>query len=172
MSNFKKALDKVLKNEGGYVNDPDDAGGETYKGVARNLWPKWEGWQIIDSTPKYNLDFNQDLQSLVADFYRKNFWLDINADIIKNDEVATSIFDFAVNAGAKTAVKLAQKVVDAVEDGELGVKTAEAINAMDPEKFLAGYQLAKIARYVAICKNKPSNRKFFFGWVCRTLELN
>lgn len=172
MSDFSKALKAVLKNEGGYVNDPDDSGGETYKGIARNMWPKWDGWQIIDSTPKFNLDFNQDLQNLVSDFYRKNFWNAVNADLIESDAIATSIFDFAVNAGTKTAVMLAQSVVDAVQDGELGKNTANAINSMDAEKFLAGYQLAKIARYIAICKKNPKNRKFFYGWVCRTYNVD
>jgi lysozyme family protein len=30
MSEFLPALEKVLAHEGGYVNDPDDPGGETF----------------------------------------------------------------------------------------------------------------------------------------------
>ena len=35
MANFKESFDKVILAEGGYVNDPDDAGGETYLGISR-----------------------------------------------------------------------------------------------------------------------------------------
>jgi hypothetical protein len=48
MSEFQPALQKVLAHEGGYVNDPDDPGGETYKGIARNMHSKWGGWVYID----------------------------------------------------------------------------------------------------------------------------
>lgn len=37
MANYK-AISKVLKHEGGYVNDPDDKNGETYKGISRKNW--------------------------------------------------------------------------------------------------------------------------------------
>lgn len=48
MADFKKALGLILKNEGGYVFDRDDSGGETYKGIARNMNSKWDGWVIVD----------------------------------------------------------------------------------------------------------------------------
>lgn len=35
MAKFEHALQLLLQHEGGYVNDPDDQGGETYKGIAR-----------------------------------------------------------------------------------------------------------------------------------------
>ena len=38
------------------------------------------------------------------------------------------------------------------------------------ELFLSNFAIAKIVRYVAICKKNPKNRKYFFGWVCRTLN--
>ena len=47
MSEFQPALQKVLAHEGGYVNDPDDPGGETYKGIAHNMHSKWGGWVYI-----------------------------------------------------------------------------------------------------------------------------
>ncbi len=48
MADFKTAIEATLKAEGGYVNDPDDPGGETYKGIARNRNSKWSGWTHID----------------------------------------------------------------------------------------------------------------------------
>ena len=47
MAEFKKAYDKTMGHEGGYVHDPDDAGGETYKGISRRYHPGWEGWKVV-----------------------------------------------------------------------------------------------------------------------------
>jgi len=49
MNNYLIAIIKVLKSEGGHANDPDDGGGETYRGIARKFWPQWAGWKIIDA---------------------------------------------------------------------------------------------------------------------------
>ena len=45
---YKEAIKKTLKYEGGYVNDKDDRGGETYRGVSRRYHPNWSGWKIVD----------------------------------------------------------------------------------------------------------------------------
>ena len=48
---FKKALKFVLKWEGGYVNDPDDKGGATNKGITQctyNGWLKTKGLKPKD----------------------------------------------------------------------------------------------------------------------------
>ncbi|MFM7564688.1 MAG: glycosyl hydrolase 108 family protein, partial [Planctomycetota bacterium] len=39
MADFAIAFDETMINEGGYVDDPDDRGGETYRGVARRFHP-------------------------------------------------------------------------------------------------------------------------------------
>ena len=36
---FDEIIEKVLEHEGGYVNDPDDAGGETNYGIAKRWYP-------------------------------------------------------------------------------------------------------------------------------------
>lgn len=51
--NFLKSYDILIKHEGGYVNDPDDKGGETYKGIARKFNPDWKGWKIIDKSSNF-----------------------------------------------------------------------------------------------------------------------
>ena len=165
MADFRKALEHVLRNEGGYVNDPDDPGGETYKGIARKMNPQWKGWPLIDKR-----DFsNPMLEKLVSDFYRDNYWTPIKGDSISSQDVATSIFDFGINAGVKTSAALAQSVVGAEIDGAIGSDSISAINAFDEEHFIAAFTVVKIARYVLICKKRPTSKKYFFGWVCRAL---
>ena len=165
MSNFSKSLPYILKKEGGYVNDPDDRGGETYKGVARKIWPEWNGWKFVDAKNWDKAD------SCLESFYKENFWDKCKLDLIEDDEIATSIFDFAVNAGVKTSIMLAQKAVGVDSDGIIGEKTISAINECDSSDFLAAFALVKIARYISICKKNPSQKKYFYGWVCRTLNV-
>lgn len=173
---FDPAFAKVIQNEGGYVNDPQDPGGETYKGVSRSNWNSWRGWQSIDlnkARPDFpaNLEKDLDLQSAVKQFYNDMFWSKINGDALVSQAVANSIFDFAVNAGVKTSVVLAQMVVGTTQDGVLGDESVKAINNFDPEQFLASFALAKIVRYINIVKNRPASQKYFYGWVRRTLDI-
>ena len=116
MTNFNKAISQLLKNEGEYVSDPQDVGGETYKGISRNNFPNWIGWKIIDSMKHQKnfpdvLELDIVLQQDIKDFYKENFWNKINGDRINDYNVVFSIFDFAVNAGTGTSAKIAQRVV-------------------------------------------------------------
>jgi lysozyme family protein len=84
--------------------------------------------------------------------------------------VATTIYDFAVNAGLRTATILAQTVVGLTPDGQVGPKTLAALQAVDPDLFVARYALAKLARYEQIVRRDRSQAKFLLGWLSRTLK--
>jgi len=177
MADFKLAYDLMIAHEGGYVNDQDDPGGETYKGVARKIFSKWDGWVKIDILKRQagfpaNLDKDPELQETVSDFYEVQFWNRICGSLISEQAVANSIFDFAVNAGVGTSASLAQMVVESPADGVIGPNTIEKINAFNPDHFLAAFTVAKIARYIGIVKKRPTSRKYFFGWICRALGEN
>lgn len=176
MADFSSAFSATMQAEGGYVNDPKDPGGETYKGVARKLNSKWEGWILIDLAKREhnfptNLDGNAPLQAKIKTFYEVNYWDKVRGDDISDQHVAESIFDFAVNAGTATSAKLAQLTVNAEPDGVIGPATLQKINAEDPRTFLALFALHKIRRYTQICERRPDSKKFFYGWVKRTLEV-
>ncbi len=165
MAEFEPAFERMILNEGGYVlhEVPGDRGGQTYAGIARRRWPDWEGWKIIDAggTPD---------ASLVRAFYREHFWDAIHGDEIQDQRVASTLFDFAVNAGTRTAIRLAQIVAGTSPDGVMGPKTLAALDAMDPEMFVLRYTLAKIARYAQIATRDRSQRKFLLGWINRALR--
>lgn len=165
MAEFILAFDTMILDEGGYKLHvvKGDRGGQTYAGIARNFNPSWRGWDYIDQdkTPP---------TSLVQGFYRQEYWDVIKGDQIKQQAIASSIFNYGVNAGAKTAIKLAQAVVGTTPDGDIGPKTLEALNLFNPDRFLTYYALAKIARSAAICNRDRSQSKFLLGWVNRALK--
>lgn len=175
MASFENALTKTLLSEGGYGNDPSDPGGETYKGVARSMNGKWDGWPLVDALKRQpgfpaNLEKSVELQTKVSEFYRSAFWDRVQGDDIADQDVAHTVFDFAVNAGVGTSVVLAQHVVEVTPDGVLGNNTLSKINEAKPEYFLAAFTVAKIARYVGIVNKRPESRKYFFGWISRALN--
>ena len=165
MAEFLPAFDRMLANEGGFklTDIKGDKGGQTYAGIARNRNGRWAGWSFID---RGEIPPTQ----MVRDFYRANFWDAVKGDYILHQSVAESLFDFAVNAGAKTAIKLAQIVGGVASDGDIGPKTLEALNAIDEGAFRIAYALAKIARYRDIVVRDRSQMKFLLGWINRVLN--
>ena len=165
MSNFAIAYERMISNEGGYklTNVANDRGGQTYAGISRNRWPDWAGWKDIDQglTPA---------SELVRAFYKQNFWFPIHGDHIDAQAIASNLFDFAVNAGPKTAIKLAQIVVGVTPDGAIGPRSLQAINTADHDRFCLAYALAKIARYRDIVTKDRTQEKFLLGWLNRTLK--
>lgn len=118
MADFNKAYKKVAAAEGGYVNDPDDAGGETYKGVSRKANPYWVGWVILDDLKKHHpktfesiAKKTPQLEKAVWDLYKKTYWDCFNLDNVPNQLVAEQLFDTNVNCGKLAAVTIAQRTV-------------------------------------------------------------
>lgn len=165
MAEFLPAFDRMLANEGGFklTDIKGDKGGQTYAGIARKRWPSWQGWAFVDQ--------NQvPPTSLVREFYRENFWDKVRGDNIVHQGTAESLFDFAVNAGTSTAIKLAQIVAGVPADGSLGPVSMKAINALQVDYFRPYFGMAKIARYRDIVTRDRSQIKFLLGWINRTLK--
>ncbi|WP_457745851.1 glycoside hydrolase family 108 protein [Sulfurimonas sp.] len=156
MADFNKAIEKTLVNEGGYVNDPNDAGGETKYGISKRAYP--------------SVDIKNLTQDGAKEIYKRDYWDRLRADEIKSQKVAFELFDTAVNMGVRTASKLIQGCVGAHPDGVIGEKTLQLINSVDEELLLLRFKLAKIARYAYITRRRPANKKYLLGWINRTLE--
>lgn len=173
MANFDQAFAYLEPDEGGYVNDPRDTGGETYKGVSRKNFPDWDGWALIDtakSQPNFpkNLPSDPALENAVKRFYKKNFW---RYDGLVNQTLANKIFDEAVNLGVGTEVKLLQQALRYVSgkaitvDGQYGPLTETLLNVVDPVRLLSEFE-AQIAVYY--CKlNRP---EYLLGWMRRATK--
>lgn len=136
MANFKIAYKKTGGYEGFYSNVKNDRGGETYCGIARVFWPKWEGWKIVDDykksvggTIKGGTEIkNPALDKLVESFYKTNFWNTVGGDDIEDQATANTLYDFGVNSGQARSIKQIQKALGLEQTGKITKKLIEVIN--------------------------------------------
>ena len=140
---FKQGLKFVLKWEGGYVNNPNDKGGATNKGITQNTYNSW-----LKSQGKASKDVRNITDSEVEQIYYKNYWLAAGCDKMSKD-FALLAFDTAVNMG----VSRVQEFLKAAE-------------WKYPDKFI----LARAQKYNEFA-NVASQRGFLHGWLNRLFDL-
>ena len=113
---FINALTNTLAIEGGYANDPNDTGGETYRGISRVHHPKWPGWKIIDACKHSGIPLvsRELLTSMVNAFYHDEFWLKAGCNIVDtmSELVAEELFEASVNCGRGNGVKFLQRALN------------------------------------------------------------
>lgn len=104
INKIDKGLDFVLKWEGGYVNDPDDAGGETKYGIAKRFFP--------------HLDIKNLTMEQAKEIYESQYWTRAGCPWLKDENLAIVVFDTAVNCGvgfAKSVLEKTQNVDEYLE---------------------------------------------------------
>ncbi len=191
MATYDDTFRKTAAHEGGYVHDPDDVGGETYKGVSRRYNPSWGGWRLIDELKQASGDFpdnleqNVELQASVKDFYKQNYWDKFWGDEIPAQEIAEELFDTSVNMGARRAVTFFQEGMnllnrnqrdykDITEDGLFGRKTLEVLTAYlkvergDCKPLLKVMNILQGMHYIEYMRKSPTQEKYARGWFKRT----
>ena len=166
MEKFNIAYKKTLAFEGGYSYDPDDRGGETYRGISRKFWANWDGWKTIDIyKTKYSgkelekaLEKNEQLNNLVKKFYHDNYWLPLHLYNF-HMEVANELFDTAVNQGKWKAASYLQKALnklnrngkdynDITVDGNIGKKTLQAYTGYMATQRFASRNTEKLIKWL------------------------
>lgn len=152
MSAFERAFVVLIGQEGGYVNDPRDPGGETKYGISKRAYP-------LEDIPAMTLERAHYL-------YRHDYW-----DRIRGDElpygIALALFDFAVNSGVHEAVLGLQRAVGAVTDGVIGPKTLETVARRSLKATVIDLQAERLV-VMARQKNFPT---FGRGWARRAVSI-
>jgi lysozyme family protein len=151
---FLKCIPIILRNEGGYVNDPQDPGGETNFGICKKQFP--------------DLDIAALTVDQAKDIYFDKYWNNLGFESVTPDLLALHMFDMAVNAGSKTAVKIVQNIVGSATDGILGPDTITKINAYPSADRLVNIYIAqRNSFYKGLAAQRPGLGKFLRGWTNR-----
>lgn len=179
--NFKPALYKVLKHEGGFSHYPMDKGGPTNLGVTlatlRNFYADYD---YGDLDGDGDIDINDirllDTMEKAAPVYKKYFW-----DRMKLDAFPSGIdflmFDFGVNSGPQNAFKLLQRALNQansvalVVDGIIGKKTREEVKRADIWALIKALLNERDVFYRKIIARDHSQEKFLNGWLNRVAKL-
>lgn len=166
MANFNVFLRRLLRLEGGYVNHKNDKGGCTNKGVTLTTFRKYYG-AGLDCNDLKNITEEQ-----IGNIYKTGYWDKCNADKIADSNLAYLLVDFAVNSGAKTAIKTLQNIIGVEDDGVCGKITLSAINSYyNPQELFELLLEARRKFYYDIVEKDETQKVFLEGWLNRLDEF-
>lgn len=169
---FNKALAHTLIEEGGYVNDPQDPGGATNKGVTQAVYDRY---RRDAGLPIRSVRVIDDAE--VLDIYDNRYWKAGQCDWLAanvSEKLAMVHFDLCVNAGIRQASVILQRAVNASPDGIIGPLTRAAIEREVKEnetEVLIRQLKERVEFYIALVTQRPALRKFLRGWFLRTYRL-
>lgn len=165
-----RAIDYVLQNEGGYV---DDSGGPTNYGITIPNLAAYRG--VEPSTLNKEDILNLTLAEAIL-VYESEYWLKMHLDLVVDVNEATAIFDIGVNRGPYIAQLYAQKACCALYnycdlDGIIGPQTAQEIARSGVFDFINSLSNLEWAGYQAILAKHPEDEPDRIGWENRAKRL-
>lgn len=170
-------LADLLKAEGGYVNDPNDRGGETNWGVTI----------AVARANGYTGSMRDMTREQALDIYRRQYFFAPGFDKVMaiSPAIAAELFDTGVNMGPSVPVRMLQRCLNALNnqskhypdltvDGVVGPGTLSALRTFiqrrgeDGEhRLLKALNCLQGARYIELCERREANESFMFGWLER-----
>jgi lysozyme family protein len=164
---FNKAVEVVLRHEGGFSDNPDDPGKATNFGIST----------LFLKDNNIDLDVKSLTKEQAIDIYYQYWWDKYDYDLIRNADVATKIFDLSVNVGSFEAHKIVQRAINLVGlnrtavDGIMGKKTIKLLNFTNDSgksNILINNIKNEAAKfYTILVNNSPNLHCFLKGWLNR-----
>ena len=158
LTTFNNIIEVVLQHEGGYVNDPNDLGGETKYGITKRFYP--------------DVDIKNLTKEQAKTIYHQDYWRPAKCDEVP-PRLRHIYFDMCVNFGRGGAVKVLQRAANGKNkekievDGGMGPATLKAIQNLELERVRA----YRVLRFANLVIKKPEQERFWFGWYRRSMEV-
>ena len=179
MDNLRnRIINEIIRIEGGYVNDPEDSGGETNFGITVKV-ARANGYHGLMRHLSRRFAFN---------IYEAKYWDAVRADdlLALSIPVAEEVVDTAVNMGPPRAGKFLQRALNALNDraklypdiqvdGSIGPATMSTLH-MYLRKRDAG-TLVKMLNcmqgsfYVVLAERREKDERFIYGWFKNRVKL-
>lgn len=157
---FLAALPRLLEDEGGYVNNPADPGGETKFGISKRSYP------------------NLDIKSLTRDqaiaIYFADYWQKFSLSDL-TPRIAAKVFDIGVDIYMPPAIVCLQRACRACGQplDETGVITGftknvvETLTAQNERALMAALRSELAAHYRLVAQHQGRGQVFIKGWLNR-----
>jgi lysozyme family protein len=161
---FTSALSFVLPHEGGYVNDPNDRGGATNKGITQRVYDSFRLAQKLDKRSVRLIT-----QGEVEAIYAISYWSTTRCDDLPAP-IDLVVFDTAVNMGPNRAGRLLQEALGTSVDGKIGPMTIQRAQNADARAIALKIVELRKAYYKVLAINQGQG-KFLKGWLNRANDL-
>lgn len=156
---FSDAYTFTRREEGGFVNDPDDSGGATLGGVTQGTYKEWRKSKNLPP---------QDVSLLTPKEHEEIFreiWTRNKCGLLPRG-LDLMHFDAAVHHGDKQAALFLQRTLQVSPDGIIGPQTLKALD------FANKYTITFLAQrrrefMIRLARNRPKDKKFLKGWLSR-----
>ncbi len=152
---LQRAMQWIIKIEGGYVNHPNDPGGETNYGISKRQYP--------------DLDIRALTEDQATDIYRRDYWL-ANRCHEMPQALRIAVFDGAVNHRPKANAKMLQRSVGTTPDGLIGPATIRACQ-LEPQDLAINAYLWRRLQLYADLAGSSRYKPFLRGWISRLVRL-
>lgn len=151
---FDRAINIVLKHEGGLSDDPADLGGITHYGISLRAYPELGAGGIRDLT-----------KAQAIEIYRRDYWQPIRGDDLPWPAAMVTL-DAAVNSGVRKASRWLQMVVETTIDDHIGDKTIAAAFECDQSQLCRAYTDLRLS----FLRTLHGWDRFKGGWEARCLD--
>lgn len=142
--------------EGGYVNDPDDPGGETHFGISKRAYP--------------DLDIAALTEDQARAIYFRDYWQEADCDQLPV-QLGWALFDGVVNHKMSVAIGLMQQSLGVKADGINGPVTQAAAHRSYHPQVLVDYLSRRAQLYHDITLSNHTQSKYYRGWLRRLFLL-
>lgn len=150
--NFKKAIEHILKYEGGYVNHPSDPGGETNFGISKRAYP--------------NVDIKNLTVQKAKEIYFNDYWLANKCDKMPLS-TGLVVFDMSVNMGLRRTAQMLQGILKVATDGIIGKLTLGALSKRNDKEVAIELSKQRQVYYQSL----KTFGTFGKGWTNRTFDV-
>lgn len=175
MANSTVAIEKVIKEEGGYQAGTADSGNYrngkllgTKYGITPNAYFAFYKQEPTRDTIK-NLTIAQ-----ATPIYKTNYWDKIGGDGIANVSVADLMMFMVVNSGL-SQIKSIKHIANETAGKKIFAETTtpftateiQLLNALPQQTFFSNLKTYRERFYYALVQHKPSNKIYLTGWLSR-----
>lgn len=151
---FDRVIAFILREEGGFVDDPRDPGGATKYGIAQRY--------------HRDLDIRTLTEAAARDIYLREYWTPAHCEDLPYP-LALLMMNATVNPGLAYSARFLQGAIGATVDGRIGPQTMAAIARLDgADRGKIGETCARFAAEHAISIASNQNVAVYGrGWLRR-----
>ena len=176
MRSIDNIISDIIKTEGGYSDNPNDAGGKTMYGITERVARQWG----------YKGDMKDLPYRVAKEIYYHKYVVEPGFDkvLLVSPPVCFELVDTGVNCGPGTAIKFFQKALNGLNnqgklwediplDGGIGPRTIKAFvsflkhrGSQDGERvMIVVLNCLQAAHYIGLTDRNETQEEFLFGWL-------